>query len=138
MTAGIAIDEGSALKNLRFAANSIRPRTSVKNDGGIWRMSADAVSYVDIVVLFGSLHSGDLVAPFPLILSRDSEAEEVTRTYNNSSLFRSSAEDVYVFVDVKSNKSAFSFQLLSAVGGTEMFAWYHLPKKKVTDVLMKS
>jgi hypothetical protein len=101
-------------------------------------MSAEIINFVDIVVLFGSLLPGDLVSPFPLILSKDSEAEEATRTYNNSSLFRSSVKDVYVFIDVKTNKSSFSFQLLSAVGGPEMFAWYHLSKKNVTDVLMKS
>jgi len=137
MGAGIQMGEGSELAGLRLAGGICAARTRhAKDEDGVWRFKHYIPEDEEIVGLFGSLQRGDMVAPHPVMLSR----EAVSRGY----LARSGADvhfmcppaALFVLVDVQVQELVFSFYLLSASAGADTLVWYHLPKRKVTEMLM--
>lgn len=135
MGAGIRATECDELSSLKLVVKK-NPIVE-KDDDGIWRFkfsnsltSKIQISYAspdrrDIVDFWGSIRTGELLCPWPLILS---DNEEHYRKITDS--------DLFVLLNVKLSQSDYIFWTLPATGGELKLLKFHLPRKWILDFLM--
>ena len=139
MAAGIQMGEGSELAGLRLAGGicAARLRQCADDSDGGWRFKHSVPEAGEVVGLFGSLQRGDMLEPFPVILSREYISNGAAISVDAQRHFMCSPEALFVLVDIQVQELVFSFYLLSASAGRDRLVWYHLPKRKVTEMLMR-
>ena len=136
MAAGITIEEGSELSNLRLAGGLACQRCQYKKTDDIWSFSTANPNVLELVAVWGSIGIGDLIMPHPMILSRKDEFVHPRTIYNNPDLFKPDPGDLFIVLDVTTTLGSYVFKLLPASGGDLRLAWYHLLRRRVTDTLM--
>lgn len=139
MAAGIQMGEGSELAGLRLAGGICAVRLRLLKDAGdgVWRFKHFIPEGEEIVGLFGSLQRGDMIAPHPVMLSREFVSRGYPTRSGDDVHFMCSPAALFVLVDIQVQELVFSFYLLSASAGRDRLVWYHLPKRKVTEMLMR-
>lgn len=133
MAAGISMTESDSVEILRDIARRISNKVGIIQvyEEGIWRFLTHAPNAREIVCLWGNALPGDLVMPWPMIVSHESE----TNITNDPYAFWVSPPELYTIVKVDTYEKFYRFCLLPTWGDDSRLIWFFLPFESLFDLM---